>query len=168
MIDGFSAKPLALNKINQAYALVRAARPDMTVDGWRAMASEYIEEPPVDGPAGRGVVAVQNEQGYIVGLFCYVACDDMRHGPTLRIENLTALDLFDQVGVMAALLDEIEALARRTRRRAVLADQPACSRPDSESGRLVAAWFADTENVSEGLLRLFDQASEPAAALVGA
>lgn len=167
MIDGFSAKPLALNKINQAYALVRAARPDLTVDGWRAMASEYIAEPAADGPAARGVVAVQNDQGYIVGLFCYVACDDMRHGPALRIENLTALDLFNQAGVTAALLGEIEALARGLRRRAVLAERPACSRPDSESGRLVAAWFADTENVSEGLLRLFDQAPE-STALVGA
>lgn len=162
MIDGFSAKPLALNKINQAYALVRAARPDLTVDGWRAIASEYIEEPPIDGPAARGVFAVQNDQGYIIGLFCYAACDDMRHGPTLRIENLTALDLFDQAGVMAALLDEIEALARRLQRRAVVAEQPACSRTASESGRLVAAWFADSADPADGLLRLLSQPSAAA------
>lgn len=159
MIDGFSAKPLALNKINQAYALVRATRPDLTADGWRALATEYIAESPAEAPAARGVVAVQNHQGYIVGLFCYAACDDMRHGPTLRIVNLTALDLFDQAGVMAALLDEIEGLARRLQRRAVVAEQPACSRPGSESGRLVAAWFADSGDPAEGLLRLLPQPS---------
>ncbi|HRJ60518.1 MAG TPA: hypothetical protein PKZ97_08290 [Azospirillaceae bacterium] len=162
MFDDFSAKPLALNKINQAYALVRTTRPDLTADGWRALATEYIAESSAEAPAARGVVAVQTDQGYIVGLFCYAACDDMRHGPTLRIENLIALDLFDQAGVMAALLDEIEALARRLQRRAVVAEQPACSRPDSESGRLVAAWFADSDDPAQGLLRLLSQPSAAA------
>lgn len=157
MIDGFFAKPLALNKINQAYALVRTTRPDLTADGWRAMAMEYLAESPAEASAARGVVAVHNDQDYIVGLFCYAACDDMRHGPTLRIENLMALDLFDQAGVMAALLDEIEALAGRLQRRAVVAERPACSAPGSESGRLVAAWFADSDDPARGLLRLLPQ-----------
>lgn len=163
MIDGFSAKPLALNKINQAYALVRAARPDLTADDWRALATGYITEIPDAKAAARGVVAVHNDQGYIVGLFCYAACDDMRHGPALRIENLMALDLFNQAGATAALLDEIEALARCLRRRAVLAERPRCYSPDSEAGRLLAAWFSEA---ADGLLRLLDQPSE--ATLAGA
>lgn len=158
MIDCFTIKPLALNKINQAYALVRTARPDLTADGWRAVARGYLaEEPSVPAPA-RGVVAVQNDQGYIVGLFCYAVCDDMRHGATLRVENLTALDLFNEAGVMEVLLREIDAVGRRLACRAVLADPPACCRADSDSSRRVAAWFAAAREGGGGLLRLLDDA----------
>lgn len=157
MTDGFTAKPLALNKINQAYPLVRAARPDLTADGWRAVATEYLAARQDAPESPRGVVAVQNEQGYIVGLFCYAACDDMQHGATLRVENLTAIDLFNQAGIMELLLREVERVARRLRCRAVLADPPACNRSDSESGRRVADWFRDVGVDGDGLLRLLGE-----------
>ena len=162
MTDGFTAKPLALNKINQAYPLVRAARPDLTADGWRAVAAEYLAARQDAPETPCGVVAVQNEQGYIVGLFCYAACDDMRHGVALQVENLTAIDLFNQAGVMETLLREVEKVARRLRCRAVLAARPTCSRPDSQSGRLVSACFWDAGDGRDGLLRLLDDAPDHA------
>lgn len=156
MTDCFIVKPLALNKINQAYALVRTVRPELTADGWRAVASGYLAEEPSAPAASRGVVAVQNDQGYIVGLFCYAVCDDMRHGATLRVENLTALDLFNEAGVMDALLREVDAVGRRLACRAVLADPPAGYSADSESGRRVARWFSDAADGRSGLLRLLE------------
>lgn len=160
MMDGFTAKPLSLNKINQAYALVRTARPAVTADVWRDVATDFLSASAAESAAPRGVITVQNDQGYILGLFCYAACDHLRHGRALAVENLMALDLFDSVGAMGALLRAMEDLARRLGCAAVLAETPAHCRTGSDSCRLVSDWFCNAPDSDSPttLVRLLNDA----------
>lgn len=113
MTEGFTAKPLSFNKIDQAYAVVRTVRPDFSMEDWRALAGPCAARGPDDAAPRRGVVVVENAGGYIVGLFCYAACDHLHHEKALRIDPLIALDLFNVDEIMELLLREADSLARR-------------------------------------------------------
>lgn len=116
MDDTFIAKPLGRRQIDQAYPLVRAVAPDLTIDRWRAFAASLIgpakaSEP--DAPAPRtGVMTVQNARGYLHGLFSYVVEEHLRHGRILAVDNVVVLDLFDMTGPAETLLRSMDALAR--------------------------------------------------------
>jgi len=129
MDDGFIAKPLGRRQIDQAYPLVCAMAPGLGVDQWRAFAAALLDSATLgsstegaagDGdagkgrlPASRGIMTVQNAQGYLHGLFSYTAEPHLLHGRTLCVDNFVVLDLFDVAGVAEALLQAMEGLARR-------------------------------------------------------
>lgn len=124
MDDGFIAKPLGRRQIDQAYPLVCAMAPGLGVDQWRAFAAAVLDSATLgsspDGgagegrlPASRGIMTVQNAQGYLHGLFSYTAEPHLLHGRTLCVDNFVVLDLFDVAGVAEALLRAMEGLARR-------------------------------------------------------
>ncbi|CAO3351868.1 hypothetical protein [Azospirillum melinis] len=129
MDDGFIAKPLGRRQIDQAYPLVCAMAPGLGVDQWRAFAAAVLDSATLgdsaegaagDGaagkgrpPASRGIMTVQNTQGYLHGLFSYTAEPHLLHGRTLCVDNFVVLDLFDVAGVAEALLQAMEGLARR-------------------------------------------------------
>lgn len=124
MDDGFIAKPLGRRQIDQAYPLVCALAPGLGVDQWRAFAAAVLDSATLGGspegaagegaaPAGRGIMTVQNAQGYLHGLFSYTAEPHLLHGRTLCVDNFVVLDLFDVAGVAEALLRAMEGLARR-------------------------------------------------------
>ncbi|PWC77802.1 hypothetical protein TSH64_25975 [Azospirillum sp. TSH64] len=124
MDDGFIAKPLGRRQIDQAYPLVCALAPGLGVDQWRAFAAAVLDSATLgssaDGgagggrqPASRGIMTVQNAQGYLHGLFSYTAEPHLLHGRTLCVDNFVVLDLFDVAGVAEALLQAMEGLARR-------------------------------------------------------
>lgn len=124
MDDGFIAKPLGRRQIDQAYPLVCAIAPGLEVDQWRAFAAAVLDSATPSGkgggasggsgrPADRGIMTVQNAQGYMHGLFSYAAEPHLLHGRTLCVDNFVVLDLFDVAGVAEALLRAMEGLARR-------------------------------------------------------
>lgn len=124
MDDGFIAKPLGRRQIDQAYPLVCAIAPGLGVDQWRAFAAAVLDSATGGGkgggtaggngmPANRGIMTVQNAQGYMHGLFSYAAEPHLLHGRALCVDNFVVLDLFDVAGVAEALLRAMEGLARR-------------------------------------------------------
>ncbi|WP_042442343.1 hypothetical protein [Azospirillum sp. B510] len=119
MDDGFIAKPLGRRQIDQAYPLVCAIAPGLGVDQWRAFAAALLggatgSDAGRDGvPAHKGIMTVQNAQGYLHGLFSYAAEPHLRHGRTLCVDNFVVLDLFDVAGIAETLLRAMEGLARR-------------------------------------------------------
>ncbi|PWC33648.1 hypothetical protein TSO352_24885 [Azospirillum sp. TSO35-2] len=112
MDDSFIAKPLGRRQIDQAYPLVRAIAPGLTVEQWRAFAAAVLDDG--GAPAARaGIMTIQNAQGYLHGLFSYAIEPDLRHGRVMNVDNFVVLDLFDTVGVAGALLRAMDGLARR-------------------------------------------------------
>lgn len=128
MDDSFIAKPLGRRQIDQAYPLVCAIAPGLGVDRWRAFAAALLDSATVGGsrkgggksgagtdglPAPRGIMTVQNAQGYMHGLFSYAVEAQLIHGRTLCVDNFVVLDLFDVAGPAETLLQAMEGLARQ-------------------------------------------------------
>lgn len=130
MDDSFIAKPLGRRQIDQAYPLVCAIAPGLGIDQWRAFAAALLDSATMgssskggngggggagtDGlPAARGIMTVQNAQGYMHGLFSYAVEPQLLHGRTLCVDNFVVLDLFDIAGPAETLLQAMEGLARQ-------------------------------------------------------
>lgn len=129
MSHGFTAKPLARQQIDQAFPLVNAVAPGLTVQRWRDFAARALPDaPPSDGPSaavvGRGIMTVQNDRGYILGLFSHGVCDHLRLGRVLGVDNLMVADMFDAGGAMEALLEAMKRLAREAGCVAIHTDLP--------------------------------------------
>lgn len=160
MIGGFTAKPLVRQRIDQAFPLVSAIAPDLTVQRWRQFASAAL---PADGDAGsggdRGIMTLQNDRGYILGLFSHAVCDHLRLGRVLGVDNLMVADLFDAGGAMEALLEAMERLARENHCVAIHTDLPEHLPTLSDSCRAAVDWFADgaVATRSQRLLRLLGE-----------
>lgn len=107
-----SVRTLNVKQIGQAFPLVRAIVPELTLENWLSYA-QAITNP--DGSERGGVVAAQDEHGYIFGLFCYKLQHDICHGRTLMVENMVALDMVDRHGAMEALMGALERIARQKR-----------------------------------------------------
>lgn len=115
MDDGFIAKPLGLRQIDQAFPVVRTVLPDLGVERWRAFAAALIDRAQDVGKANlpyTGIMTVQNELGYIHGLFSYAMEEHLNHGRILSVDNFIVHDLFNLAGATAALLRAMEGIAR--------------------------------------------------------
>lgn len=132
-MNAFTINPLYFNQIDQAYALLRMARPELAQDDWRALAADRLAAPPPGKAAAQGVMTAQNDHGYIVGLFTYLVCDHSRHGRILRIDHGAALDLFDIAGVWDVLLRSIASLAQFLQCSVIDAPWPAGDAGPAES-----------------------------------
>jgi hypothetical protein len=102
--------------IAQAYPLIQAALPEVSLDAWVDFARALMH--PRDRPDS-GLLGVVSEQGYLTGLSSYRVARDLLHGRTLAADHFVAIDLFDRRAVVHALADAIEALAREQQCRAV-------------------------------------------------
>lgn len=118
-LRAFSIRPVTADLVGQAFPVVQAAAPDVTLEQWRAFATN----PP--GENGMGLVGVFNEQDYIVGLFAYRREPHLQHGRILRICHLAAVDLVDSEPVLQALLQAIEDQAKAQDCSAILMATPA-------------------------------------------
>lgn len=124
-------RPLPSEKIAQAYALVQAVRPDLTLEAWHAYAA-----PRASGGNGRGgIVILENEQDCIIGLFSHRVDEDLCHGPTLAVDTFIALDLVDPEDVTRALAAAMERQARASGCKAVHVSVPEARR--NSGGRVV-------------------------------
>jgi len=115
MDDGFIAKPLQKRQIDQAFPVVRAILPELAVERWRAFAAALLDRAqgaPAASVSPAGIMTVQNERGYIHGLFSYSAHEHLHHGRILTVENFVVLDLFNLSGAAAELLRAMDTVAR--------------------------------------------------------
>ena len=113
----FIIDALGRDQIRAVYPLIREAVPTLDLAAWLRFARQLM--------GGRrsgqcGIVAARREgRAFPCGLFCYRVEVDLRRGRTLVADHFVALDLLDPGAVVAALVEELEALAARLGCRAV-------------------------------------------------
>lgn len=133
MDDAYIAKPLGRRQIDQAFPLVRVLDPDVGVDRWRAFAAavvtggtledgapfslftplpEEIQNDSDATPGLTGIMTIQDDQGYIHGLFSYFVKQDLHQGRVLSADNVIVLDMVDTAAAAAALLRAMDRTAR--------------------------------------------------------
>ncbi|MCC7427562.1 MAG: hypothetical protein IT557_11695 [Alphaproteobacteria bacterium] len=112
----YRARALPVSKVAQAYPLVQAAVPGITLERWRSFyeSIEHLAQVSAkrQGQDAAGVMAIEDTRGYLRGLFSYRVGPDLRHGATLTVADIIILDLFDAESVAEVLLEAIEVLAR--------------------------------------------------------
>ncbi|NIV75283.1 MAG: hypothetical protein GWN37_10725 [Gammaproteobacteria bacterium] len=109
-------RPLTVERIAQAFPLVQASLPHVTLEAWQDFASALVSraEPPHSG-----IMTVISEREYIAGLCSYQIDHDLVHGLRLTADNFLAFDLLDRRLVAHALAEGLESLARDLRCTAV-------------------------------------------------
>ena len=110
------AQPLTPECIAQAYPLVQATFPKVSLDDWMSFARALVLHR--DRPE-TGIISIVSEQGYIAGLSSYRVDHSLIHGQSLTAEHFIAIDMFDRRAVVHALAEAVEALAHEHRCRAV-------------------------------------------------
>ncbi len=120
-VRSLETRPLAPERVAQAFPLIQTAFPAVSLEDWRDFATPLAR---AQGPADGGIITVISEQGYIVGLCCYRVAQDLRHGAVLLANHFLILDLFDQQAVVRALADAVESLARERRCTAIHTSLP--------------------------------------------
>lgn len=109
MTDPIVLRPLDHTRIRQAFPLVQSVLPGTTLPRWTSFARSYASEG--KGRSASGIMAVENQSGYIVGLFTHEARDELAHGQTLSIGNLLIADFPGREQAMAYVIDIIETMA---------------------------------------------------------
>lgn len=108
MSGNYRITEISGDKLRVAYPLVQARYPHLSLDAWLNHARKHVVG---NGERRSGVVAIENEQGYIVGLFTYRIGSCLHHGSVLECDNLVAMSLCDKGAISAALLRKIDELA---------------------------------------------------------
>jgi len=147
----FRSKALTAEQAVQAFPLVRTMWPALTLDHW----TNYVRSvtaPDGNSPDGtQGIISIENERGYIHGLFSYGVTHDVRHGSVLSIEDVIALDLVEGKSAIRALVETMEEVARDLGCRAIHVHMPEALM------RSVATCVADSAN-RHWLLDSFERA----------
>ena len=108
---GLRCEDLSPDSARTVFPLLCEAVPGLTLAGWLGFARR------VGSPRQAlrsGIVVVRRAPRPMpCGLFIWRRDDDLEHGAVLVAEHLVAIDLLDPAPVMAALVRELEALAKR-------------------------------------------------------
>jgi len=102
-------RPLTAERIAQAFPLIQASLPQVTLEAWRDFAAALVAQ---GAPAATGIILVVGERDTIGGLCSYRVERDLVHGLLLNADHFLAFDLFDRRAVAHALAAGVEALAR--------------------------------------------------------
>ncbi|MCC6718734.1 MAG: hypothetical protein IT555_12690 [Acetobacteraceae bacterium] len=108
---GLQCDNLSPVQVGTVFPLVREAVPGLTLPTWLRFARRATA-PRRAGQSGI-IVVRRAPRPMPCGLFIWHRDDDLSHGAVLVAEHLVAIDLLDPEPVMAALVRELEALARR-------------------------------------------------------
>jgi hypothetical protein len=110
MPDPFILRPLTRRQVAQAYALVRHALPHATPARWDSFARARIG---ADGlRRNQGIITLQSQAGYILGLFIYDLRDDLQDGRTLSVSHVAVAELVGQATLAQHLVDGMVTVAR--------------------------------------------------------
>jgi hypothetical protein len=108
---GFIIEVLSREQIRAVYPLVREAVPSLDLASWLRFARQ-LAGPRRGGQCG--IVAARREtRMFPSGLFCYRVEDDLKLGRVLVADHFVAVDLLDPAAVLAALVEELDRLAKR-------------------------------------------------------
>jgi len=105
-----TVRALTPERVDEAYPVVRAAMPTLSLRRWREFARRALAHSGEGAPSG--ILLVESARGYIHGLCAFHVQHDLRHGPVLAIDELVTLDLVDTAPAAAALMAALEARAR--------------------------------------------------------
>jgi hypothetical protein len=113
----FTVEPLPRDQIRTVYPLIREAIPGLSLTAWLRFA-QYATT--TRRKAQTGVIVARREShGFPSGLFCYRVDPDPELGKILVAEHFVALDLLHPADVLAALVEELDALGKRLGCKAV-------------------------------------------------
>ncbi len=145
MPDHYTVKHLSLDCVARAYPLLQSVDGDLSLEKWEKYAAGRLTPGTSASRAHTGIVAVENSEGYLEGLFGYRIDTDLKLGLTLQCENLVALALVKPEPVFAVLMEAMESLARKRGCKALQVtvqqpseDQPRIGRRYLESAGLSA------------------------------
>lgn len=110
MARSFTAVMLTADDIDQAFALVHALRPGVTLDRWRSFAMRLLNK---RASSEYGMMGIRDEGGYFGSLLVFRVEDTLDHRRVLTVLPIAALDFVNARAVMQAMLDAAEAAARR-------------------------------------------------------
>src|SRR5271165_3844014 len=113
----FTVEPLSRDQIRAVYPLIREAIPGLSLAQWLRFA-QGATSPRRAAHAGI-IVARRESHDFPSGLFCYRVDPDPAHGKVLVAEHFIAVDLLHPADVLAALVDELDALGNRLGCKAV-------------------------------------------------
>lgn len=110
MSDHLVAKPLTLDGIPKAFALVSLFDGGLSQEAWRLYVNAIL------GASGnghdRGIMTVQTVMGFIYGLSAHHIKHDLRRGRIFEIENFAVADLIGAKTAAGVLLRSLESLAQ--------------------------------------------------------
>lgn len=108
---GFIIEVLSRDQIRAVYPLVREAFPTLDLSAWLRFARQLTGA----RRGGQcGIIAARRESRvFPCGLFCYRVEDDLKLGKVLVADHFVAVDLLDPASVLAALVEELDTLAKR-------------------------------------------------------
>jgi len=110
MSDHLVAKPLTLDGIPKAFALVSLFDGGLSQDAWQLYVNAVL------GASGnghdRGIMTVQTVMGFIYGLSAHHIKHDLRRGRIFEIENFAVADLIGAKTAAGVLLRSLESLAQ--------------------------------------------------------
>ena len=113
-------RPLEHERIRQAFPLVQAVLPGTTLARWtefaRALTADRL------GRASSGIMAAENQSGYIVGMFTHQTRDELASGRTLAIGNLLLADFPGRDQAIGHLIDGMEVMANLRGCHAIVVD----------------------------------------------
>ena len=102
-------RPLTAERIDQAFPLIQASLPQVTLEAWHDFAAALVDQ---GASAATGIVLVVGERDTIAGLCSYRVERDLVHGRLLNADPFLAFDLFDRRAVAHALAAGVEEVAR--------------------------------------------------------
>ena len=112
MAEQYIARRLTRDRVEQAYPLVQTASDEISLEKWHAYAEAHLKPHRKGGIGERGIVCVENEQGYIHGLLGFRVDMTLRWGRTLICEHLIALHLLNAEPIITTIIEKMDSLAR--------------------------------------------------------
>ena len=129
----FTVEPLSRQQIRAVYPLIREAIPGLSLADWLRFAQGATSGR--RGTQAGIIVARREHHDFPNGLFCYRVDPDPALGKVLVAEHFVAVDLLHPQDVLAALVEELDALAKRLGCKAV---RSIVHRADVEGGLAMA------------------------------
>ena len=118
----YQTRTLPLERIDQAFPLVRDLAPDVDLARWHRFAEALAAQQSngeFDTLSSPGGVMVAERAGYIRGLFTYQVLPDLEHERVLLVQNFIVLEVVRREAAAKALMTAAVDLARDLSARAI-------------------------------------------------
>jgi hypothetical protein len=124
-----SVTPLAIDRADQAFPLVRMVSAATSLTRWRAFAALRL------GGNG-GILAVTAGDDMIHGVAAYRLDQDLRHGRVLRVDLFATVELNQKAPARQALFEALETRAAAVGCDAICLTLPSKGYADADAARL--------------------------------
>ena len=120
----YSVRHLGRDRIRQAFSLIQAVDPALSLEAWRRYARPRVETRCPGGMPRRGILALEDQRGCILTLMEYHVETDLHDGRILRCTCLAAVDLLNPRAALRALVRGIRQCAEAMGCRAIHVTAP--------------------------------------------